>query len=129
MNKMSKCELCGEEISPPFRVIYTPTKAYVCKECAFNHKSIPIEGHPGWVESPQQLEVNVKRWLENDDGCIISVVDMNYKKPSRLGIDGEIRCSLSGESFAIPCTLDIVNRKSSAELIRLVKRHQERRKE
>lgn len=79
-------------------------------------------------EYPDQCDYNVKRWLENEDGEIISVVDMHYNPPSRLGIDGEIRCSLVGsDSFAIPCSLNMVAGKSTAELIKVAKRQAERR--
>ena len=124
----AKCETCGVEMVAPFNVAYRPTKQYLCYIC-FND-GIPVKEYPRWVEIPAQCHPELTRWLENpDDGDIISVVKLHFDKPSRLGIDGEIRASTPDDCFSIPCTLDIVSRKSSAELIRLVKRHQERRRE
>ena len=90
-------------------------------------ESIQIKEYPGWVECPDQIDGAVKRWLENDDGEIISIVTGNTKGNMRLNIDGEIRCSLSRRSFAIPCTLSLMAGKSSAEIIRTAKRVNERR--
>lgn len=88
---------------------------------------IEIKEYSGWIECPDQIDGAVKRWLENEDGEIISVVTGNSKGNMRLNIDGEIRCSLSRRSFAIPCTLSLVAGKTSAEIIRMGKRVNERR--
>lgn len=77
-----------------------------------------VKEYPGWVECPDQHHPELSRWLENDDGDIISVVKLDLKKPSRLGIDGEIRCSLGTDCFAIPCSLSIVDKLSDAEIIK-----------
>ena len=69
----------------------------------------------------------VKRWLDSDEGDIISVVTGNSKGNMRMGIDGEIRCSIGSECFTIPCTLNVVSKKTNSELIRIVERASERR--
>ncbi len=40
LNNISPCELCGGDMMPPFRVIYIPTKAYVCDGCGDDHDLI-----------------------------------------------------------------------------------------
>ena len=90
--------------------------------------NIPIKEYLGWIECPNQINGNVKRWLENDDGEIISIVTGNSKGNMRIGIDGEIRCSLNNECFSIPCTLELVAKKSSAEIIKIAKRSSDRRR-
>ena len=64
----------------------------------------------------------VKRWLDSDEGDIISVVTGNSGGGRRFGIDGEIRCSIALECFSIPCTLSIVEKKTNDQLTRIVER-------
>ena len=64
----------------------------------------------------------VKRWLDSDEGDIISVVTGNSKGNMRIGIDGEIRCSVGPGCFSIPCTLSVVSKKTNPQLIRIVER-------
>lgn len=64
----------------------------------------------------------VKRWLESDGGDIISIVTGNTKGNTRLGIDGEIRCSMGTKCFAIPCTLNTVSKKTDEEIIKVAER-------
>ena len=79
-------------------------------------------------EYSNQCDMVVKRWLENEEGEIISVVSGNSKGNMRIGIDGEIRCSLIGSgSFSIPCSLNIVAGKSTTELVKVAKKQAERR--
>lgn len=70
---------------------------------------------------------NVKRWIENEDGDIISVVTGNSKGNMRIGIDGEIRCSINFDCFSIPCTLSVVAKKTTNEIIQVAERASRRR--
>lgn len=81
-----------------------------------------------WTESPNMANSVVKRWLESDEGDIISVVTGNSKGNMRMGIDGEIRCSIGPGCFSIPCTLNVVAKKTNPQLIRIVERVAKRRK-
>lgn len=112
---------------PPYNAAYRPTKQYLCHTC-FN-EGIAVNGYPGWVEIPAQHHPQLFRWLENEDGDIISVVKLDLKRPSRLGIDGEIRCSIGVDCFTIPCSLSIIEKKSDAEIIKTALRMGDRRKE
>lgn len=82
----------------------------------------------GWKEYPDMKDSVVKRWLHSDSGDIISVVTGNSKGNMRIGIDGEIRCSIDSDCFIIPCTLKIVEKKTNSELIRIAERRAKQRK-
>lgn len=68
----------------------------------------------------------VHRWLESDNGGLVSIVTVNPH--SRLNIDGELRCSWTDDCFAIPCTLSRVARMSNEEIIGIAERAYTRRK-
>ena len=71
---------------------------------------------------------NVQRWLETEDGNIISVVTGNTRGNMRLNIDGEMRCSIEDDCFSIPCTLSVVARMPNSEVIRVAERMADRRR-
>lgn len=75
-----------------------------------------------WNRYKDMEDQVVKRWLESDEGDIISIVTGNTKGNMRLGIDGEIRCSIGSECFIIPCTLSMVERKSDDEIIKVAEK-------
>lgn len=73
-----------------------------------------------WNRFTDMEDTTVKRWLESDEGDIISIVTGS---PSVLRcIDGEMRCSLGTECFMIPCSLNVVEKKSDDELIKVAER-------
>ena len=69
----------------------------------------------------------VQRWLQNDEGEIISVVTGNDGYKLRI-IDGEIRCGFNDECFSIPCTLRVVSKMTDSRVIRVAERMHETRK-
>jgi hypothetical protein len=81
-----------------------------------------------WTDSKEQRNDVVHRWLDSNKGDIISVVTGNSKGNMRIGIDGEIRCSIGRDAFSIPCSLSIVDKLSTSEIVAKAMRMYERRK-
>ena len=75
-----------------------------------------------WKEYPEQTHPELTRWIESDEGDIISVVTGNSKGNMRIGIDGEMRCSIGYECFAIPCTLRVVNKMPMSQVVRVAEK-------
>ena len=72
-----------------------------------------------WKDYPEQTHPELTRWIENNDGDIISVVT---RPRGSLGIDGELRCSIGVECFTIPCTLGVVNKMPISQLVRVAEK-------
>ena len=73
-----------------------------------------------WKEYTEQTHPELTRWIENDNGDIISVVTANTK--GILNINGELRCSIGTECFTIPCTLGVVNKMPLTQLVRVAEK-------
>lgn len=81
-----------------------------------------------WKDYPEQTHPELSRWIESDEGDIISVVTGNSKDNMRIGIDGEMRCSIGVDCFSIPCTLSVVAKMSNTEVVKVAERMANRRK-
>jgi hypothetical protein len=81
-----------------------------------------------WTENKRQRDAVVRRWFDSNYGDIISVVKGNSKGNERIGIDGEIRVSISRECFSIPCSLSVVEKMSGKQITDTVERNAKRRK-
>jgi len=127
----------GRQVGTVFPVGKMPTKASLPKgiklvdrtvKKPIPQRGIPVAGCRGWRNNRTQIEGRVKRWIESDSGDVISVVSGNTKGNERMGIDGEIRCTIGQDAFSIPCSLGVVERKSDYEIVKLCLRSVKRRK-
>ena len=81
-----------------------------------------------WKDYPEQTHPELTRWIESSEGDIISVVTGNSKGNMRIGIDGEMRCSIGVDCFSIPCSLSVVSKMSNSEVVKVAERQADRRK-
>ena len=68
-----------------------------------------------WKDYPEQTHPELKRWIENDEGDIISAVTTEHNRLKV--IDGELRCSIKNECFVIPCTLHVVEKMALSQVV------------